>query len=98
MRYFAFFVMIFSLQVTVGQEQTFAERNLSIDEYTDGTLTLPADSSAIPLVIFIQGSGPTNRDGNQPMMKNDGIKKIAHELAQQGIASFRFDKRIFKME
>jgi uncharacterized protein len=49
-------------------------------------------------VIFIQGSGPTNRDGNQPMAKNDGIKKISHELAEQGIASFRFDKRIFKME
>jgi uncharacterized protein len=31
-------------------------------------------------------------------LKNDGIKKISHELAGEGIASFRFDKRIFKME
>lgn len=98
MKYIAIFFMIFGFQVIFGQEQAFTERNLSIDKFTDGTLTLPADSTGIPLVIFIQGSGPTNRDGNQPMMKNDGIKKISHELAKEGIASFRFDKRIFKME
>jgi hypothetical protein len=47
---------------------TFIEENISIDQYTDGTLTLPADSvQASHLVVFIQGSGPTNRDGNQPM-------------------------------
>ncbi|MCM4159754.1 alpha/beta hydrolase [Antarcticibacterium flavum] len=77
---------------------SFNEINLSIDQYTDGTLTLPPDTLNVPLVIFIQGSGPTNRDGNQPMMKNDGVMKISRELAQEGIASFRFDKRIFKME
>jgi len=31
------------------------------------------------------------------MMKNDGSKLIAKELAKNGIASYRFDKRIFKM-
>ncbi len=62
-----------------------------------GTLTRPADQKAKSLIIFIQGSGPTDRDGNQNMMKNDGMKKLARELAVNGIASFRFDKRIFKM-
>jgi uncharacterized protein len=101
-----FFLLIFPLGFAQNNIEngknlsnaTFIEENISIDQYTDGTLTLPADSTGIPLVIFIQGSGPTNRDGNQPMMKNDGIKKISHELAGEGIASFRFDKRIFKME
>lgn len=79
------------------QEENFTETQLSIGKFTDGTLTLPIDTSQVPLVIFIQGSGPTNRDGNQSMAKNDGVKKIAHQLAQDGIASFRFDKRIFKM-
>ena len=32
------------------------------------------------------------------MMKNDGMKKMARELAIQGIASYRFDKRIYKMQ
>jgi len=48
------------------------------------------------LLIFIQGSGPTNRDGNSPAgmnNKSDFAKKIAYELAEEGIASFRFDKR-----
>lgn len=90
------FVFLFSLTSLRAQEE-FTELELSVDKYTDGTLTLPSDSSDVPLVIFIQGSGPTNRDGNQPMMKNNGMKKLAQELATQGIASYRFDKRIFKM-
>ncbi|UJH92408.1 lysophospholipase [Antarcticibacterium sp. 1MA-6-2] len=90
------FVLLFSISSLRAQEE-FTERELNVDKYTDGTLTLPSDSSDIPLVIFIQGSGPTNRDGNQPMMKNNGMKKLAEELAKNGIASYRFDKRIFKM-
>ncbi|CAM4150312.1 alpha/beta hydrolase family protein [Gillisia limnaea] len=74
------------------------EQNLSIDKFTDGTLLHPKNTENPPLVIFIQGSGPVNRDGNAPMMKNDGMKKISKELAENGIASFRYDKRIFKME
>lgn len=78
-------------------DTTFVENDLEINQYTDGTLTLPSTQNSENLVIFIQGSGPTDRDGNQPMMKNDGMKKIARELAANNIASFRFDKRIYKM-
>lgn len=91
-------ILFFIFQITSGQDLKVKEENLSIDKFTDGTLSLPENSEATSLVIFIQGSGPVNRDGNAPMMKNDGIKKIAHELAAEGLASFRFDKRIFKME
>lgn len=92
--------MIFCGSMTInGQtDSSFVETDLSINEMTDGTLTTPASGTSENLVIFIQGSGPTDRNGNQPMMKNDGIKKIARELAAAGIASFRFDKRIFKMQ
>ena len=90
--------MFVFIQVTFSQEKIFAEQEISIDMFTDGTLVLPENTEKAPLVIFIQGSGPTNRDGNQPMMKNDGMKKMAHELAANGIASFRYDKRIFKMD
>ncbi len=92
------FLMFFMFSITFSQEKIFTEQEITIDQFTDGTLTLPENLENPPLVIFIQGSGPTNRDGNQPMMKNDGIKKITHELAAQGIASFRYDKRIFKMD
>lgn len=90
--------MFFILSISFAQQRDYLEEDLSIDKFTDGTLTLPENSENPTLVIFIQGSGPTNRDGNQPMMKNDGVKKIAHELADNGIASFRYDKRIFKMD
>lgn len=98
MKPLALLILFFIFHPVIAQYSTVNEQNLSVDQFTDGTLTLPADTLNIPLMIFIQGSGPTNRDGNQPMMKNDGIKKISHELAQESIASFRFDKRIFKME
>ncbi|MGA8854964.1 MAG: alpha/beta hydrolase [Christiangramia sp.] len=85
-------------QFGFSQEEKYLEEELKINKFTEGTLTTPENQEAESLVIFIQGSGPTDRDGNQPMMKNDGIKKIARELAENGIASYRFNKRIFKME
>lgn len=79
-------------------QENYIEEELKINELTEGTLTKPSNEKTESLVIFIQGSGPTDRNGNQSMAKNDGIKKMAHELAENGIASYRFDKRIFKMQ
>ncbi|WP_299155468.1 S9 family peptidase [uncultured Christiangramia sp.] len=93
-----FVLMIISSLTTVAQDTTFTEIKLSIDKFTDGTLTLPTEENNKYLIIFIQGSGPTDRNGNQPMLQNDGIKKIARELVGNGIASFRYDKRIFKAQ
>lgn len=46
------------------------------------------------LVIIHAGSGPTNKDGNTiGSGKNDSLKMLAEDLARQGIASVRFDKR-----
>lgn len=81
-----------------GSAQNFAEEDIKINTVTEGTLTTPNSGEAENLVIFIQGSGPTDRNGNQSMMKNDGMKIMARELAENGIASFRYDKRIFKMD
>ncbi|MGY5850317.1 alpha/beta hydrolase family protein [Salegentibacter sp. F14] len=81
-----------------AQEPLFEQEDLSINQFIDGTLTKPMAEENPPLVIFIQGSGPTDRNGNQTMAKSDFAKKIAHRLAEEGIASFRFDKRIFKMK
>lgn len=91
-------LLLLFVQYMFAQDTTIIESKVSVDKFTEGTLVLPKDSVPGSLVIFIQGSGPTNRDGNQPMMKNDGIKKIATSLAENGISSFRYDKRIFKMD
>ena len=46
------------------------------------------------IVLIHAGSGPTNKDGNTlGGGKNNSLKMIAEALAEQGIASIRFDKR-----
>lgn len=58
-----------------------------------GTLTTPDESKKMPVALIISGSGPTDRNGNNPMMKNNSLKMLAEALAKNGIASLRFDKR-----
>lgn len=59
-----------------------------------GTLLLPNNiSGKIPVAILIAGSGPTDRDGNNQVMKNNSLKQLAETLANNGIASLRYDKR-----
>jgi len=58
-----------------------------------GTITLPHSFKKGKIVLIIAGSGPTDRDGNNSMMKNNSLKQFAFALADSGIASLRFDKR-----
>ena len=66
-------------------------------EVSDGTLRgvllLPKTASPPPVALLIAGSGPTDRDGNNPMGRNDSLKRLAQGLAKHGIASLRYDKR-----
>ena len=96
-KFLAIIVAMLLSQMGMGQNQTYSEKEVSVNKFIDGTLIIPDSVSKPALVIFIQGSGPTDRNGNSRMAKNDGIKKIAYQLAENGIASYRFDKRIFKM-
>jgi hypothetical protein len=58
-----------------------------------GTLTTPKTMEKGPLALIIAGSGPTDRNCNNPAMTCDAYKKLAHELAENNIASLRYDKR-----
>jgi len=62
-----------------------------------GTLLLPIASELhkVPGVVLIGGSGPTDRDGNNRYLpaKIDLLKQIAELLANNGIATLRYDKR-----
>ena len=62
----------------------------------DGTLLLPDGIEKPPLAILIAGSGPTDRNGNSQMARNNSLKLLAEGLAAKGIAVFRYDKRILK--
>jgi uncharacterized protein len=47
-----------------------------------------------PVVLIVPGSGPTDRDGNNPMgMKTDAYKLLAEALSEQRISTVRVDKR-----
>ncbi len=68
--------------------------SLTTEEGTlHGTLLTKNSDHPIPLVIFISGSGPTDRDGNQANLKTDCFKQLANHLIEQEVASLRFDKR-----
>lgn len=58
-----------------------------------GTFDLPNGTAPCPVVVIIAGSGPTDRDGNQALMKNDSLKLLGQALATRGIAALRYDKR-----
>jgi pimeloyl-ACP methyl ester carboxylesterase len=60
-----------------------------------GTLRLPAGADKAPVVLIIAGSGPTDRDGNNPAFPgpNNSLKMLAEALGQAGFASVRYDKR-----
>ena len=57
-----------------------------------GTLLESADSNSV-LSIIISGSGPTDRDGNSTSLKSDYLKMLAEGLFENGISSYRYDKR-----
>lgn len=59
-----------------------------------GTLITPGPhKTSFDAVLILSGSGPTDRDGNNPMMKNDSLKMVAEQLGLQDIATLRVDKR-----
>lgn len=58
-------------------------------------LTPDGVAGKVPVVLLHSGSGPTDRDGNNPLLPgpNDSLRMVAEALAQRGIASVRYDKR-----
>lgn len=76
----------------VNQQISFASNDGSV---LAGTLTMPGGMvEKVPALVLLQGSGPTNRDGNQPpTLRTDLLRQIAEGLAQKGIATLRYDKR-----
>lgn len=58
-----------------------------------GVYSYPTGAEHAPAVLILPGSGPTDRDGNQPGFKTDLLKEISENLNQAGYAVLRFDKR-----
>ena len=91
-------VLLLSLTLFTGLVQAAVlQRPISLDTghgELHGSLLLPKSEQPVPVVLIISGSGPTDRDGNNPDGgRNDSLKRLAWVLAKHNIASVRYDKR-----
>lgn len=92
----AFILFLLFNSILYAQDKLFNQQQITINRHVDGTLLLPNKIDKPNLAIIIAGSGPTDRDGNQNLLKNNSLKKLAERLSENGIATFRYDKRIVK--
>src|SRR5882762_7825034 len=94
MRKKVFLALLLSLlgpQVFCETEQTLVLKTKTGE--LSGTLLVPESKSPVPIALIIAGSGPTDVDGNNPVMKNNSLKLLAEGLAAAKIATLRYDKR-----
>lgn len=89
---FLLLALSFQLRAQLTEKEIFV---VNEQDTLWGTLTTPQleiDTNQA-CVLIIAGSGPTDRDGNNNIMKNNSLKMIAHDLSKMGISSIRYDKR-----
>ena len=58
-----------------------------------GTIALPDSGGPFPGVLLIAGSGQVDRNENHKKLRLNAFYEISHYLAENGIASLRYDKR-----
>ncbi len=92
-----FLLLLFVVTATFSQENNNTTEEIEVNSLIKGTLFSPEKVTIkTKLVILIAGSGPTNRSGNSTVGGiNNSLKFLAEGLAQNGIAVFSYDKRIF---
>lgn len=66
-----------------------------VSEIAAGALkgTMVSAGNSDPVVLIVPGSGPTDRNGNGPMIRTDAYKLLAEGLIDRRIATVRIDKR-----
>ncbi len=72
------------------------ELSWTLDDTTiDATVQFPAGTGTGAGIVFIAGSGPTDRDWNTPLLPgtNGSARLLADVFARDGFTSLRYDKR-----
>lgn len=93
---YTFLLTLIAFPLFAQNNNSFSDTTLVLHTATGdimGTLTLPKVGKKHPVTLIHSGSGPTDRNGNNPVMQNNGLQMLAHALGEAGIAVVRFDKR-----
>lgn len=86
--------VLFSAIASFSQESKFSTEEINVNPIIPGTLYTPEKvSKKTDLVIVIAGSGPTDRNGNQPGASSNCLKFLAEGLAKNNYAVYNYDKR-----
>ncbi|ADJ22057.1 alpha/beta hydrolase fold protein [Hyphomicrobium denitrificans ATCC 51888] len=88
----ALLVSFFIAAMFAGPAMSWSDEDVTRDGL-HGSLIVPYRGARSATVLILAGSGPVDRDGNLPGLRNDGLKLLARGLAERGIASLRIDKR-----
>jgi pimeloyl-ACP methyl ester carboxylesterase len=94
--FISFLLILVSVPSFSQVTTAFTKENVAINPLLNGSLYTPTNyNKKTNLVILVAGSGPTDRDGNQMGLANNSLKLLAEALANNGIAVYSYDKRIF---
>lgn len=90
----------FPFDLVKGSKEEKVEKDRLVEvKVQDGTMSgqleIPQGDGPFPLMVIIAGSGPTDRNGNSIALpgKNNSLKMLAEDLAVNGVATIRYDKR-----
>lgn len=88
------FLILISTLLLMENAFSQAKEEIVKIEKIEGTLLIPEVPQTMPVVLIIAGSGPTDRNGNSGLgITAQSYKLLAEDLAKNGIASLRYDKR-----
>ncbi|EON71964.1 alpha/beta hydrolase [Lysinibacillus sphaericus] len=86
----------FTLLLKPYEEQPVSYETITVP-VNNGDLTVALQKTSkkpSPVVLILAGSGPTDKDGNSAIAgKNNSLKMLAEGLANEGVATVRYDKR-----
>lgn len=86
----------FTTQASAGQDTSFVDTKVTLATKSgniEGVMSVPVKRERMPVALIIAGSGATDRDGNDPVMKRNSLKMLSAALLERGIATLRYDKR-----
>lgn len=96
MKYLSFAIIHLAMYLAYGQGQIISEELVFYNNSIrlPGTLSYSSEKKKQPLVIFIQGSGNPDRNGNQlaHSVKANYLKQLRDSLNSKQIAFYSYDK------